>query len=269
MEFTHLGKKASPISLGAVSDNDKAFYAEFTDYNKHYVKPWVYKNVIENLWLQSEVDSENTSLSFSDGTRYECYRVAGESYKIASRFLSWLDSFDGDITLIADVCYYDKVILDSIFSWDATTIPIPSTCRDVNTDIARHLGIPESDAFFIDREEYAGIDTDAQKHNSLWDAHIVRKCCVRAEENTLQPIQRASDDSQVIIIECSQSIFPQLSQMLDHIRRQVNIGHSFHINIEGERFDFDGDGPDAIYQIVPSTESDERKSVSDYTMEAG
>ena len=53
-EFTGLHKKTTLISLGIVSEDNKTFYAEFTDYNKDQVNDWLQINVIDNLYLRSD-----------------------------------------------------------------------------------------------------------------------------------------------------------------------------------------------------------------------
>lgn len=48
-EFTKLSKDAELISLGIVSEDGDVFYAEFSDYDKSKLDPWIIENVIENL----------------------------------------------------------------------------------------------------------------------------------------------------------------------------------------------------------------------------
>jgi len=48
-EMTGLHRGTTLVSIGMVSEDDKTFYAEFTDYDKSQVDPWIQENVINNL----------------------------------------------------------------------------------------------------------------------------------------------------------------------------------------------------------------------------
>ena len=59
------------------------------------------------------------------------------------------------------------------------------TCHDINQDIANYLNISEKEAFDTSREEFAEIISgNAQKHNALWDAIIIKACHNKLSERT-------------------------------------------------------------------------------------
>ena len=48
-EFTGLHQNTTLISIGLITQDEKTFYAEFTDYDKNQVDTWIQENVISNL----------------------------------------------------------------------------------------------------------------------------------------------------------------------------------------------------------------------------
>lgn len=48
-EFTGLHKDTTLISIGAISEDGRTFYAELNDYDESQVDDWIRENVINNL----------------------------------------------------------------------------------------------------------------------------------------------------------------------------------------------------------------------------
>ncbi len=48
-EFTGLHQNTTLISIGCVAEDDRQFYAEFTDYDRSQVDDWIKLNVIDKL----------------------------------------------------------------------------------------------------------------------------------------------------------------------------------------------------------------------------
>ena len=57
-----------------------------------------------------------------------------------------------------------------------------------------------------------------------------------------------NNDTKTITITC-RDLDDTLENMLKYIKSNGNGGHSFNIDIDGKKFDWDGDGSDAIFQI--------------------
>lgn len=53
-EFTGLHRLTTLISIGLIAENERKFYAEFTDYNWDHVDPWLQENVVDKLILPAD-----------------------------------------------------------------------------------------------------------------------------------------------------------------------------------------------------------------------
>lgn len=175
-EFTGLRKDTTLISLGIVSDNGKRFYAEFADYDESQCDEWIKNNVINNLHLGgmrdgiSDIDEEPSGIM-----------VRGNKNYVAKELKEWLSQFDS-IQFVSDVCHYDFVLLIDLLTGGKTALDLPdnisAVCHDINSDIARHYGITEREAFDKSREEIVselcGHEVDGTKHNALYDAEVIK-----------------------------------------------------------------------------------------------
>lgn len=178
-EFTGLHKDTSLISIGLVDYEGKSFYAEFNDYDSSQINPWIIDNVIKNL-IYPKTNTEG-----------DHWTVIGNRNEVALQLMCWLASFEEDgrcVQFVSDVCHYDFVLLIDLLWKDAVKIPswISSVCVDINHDIALNIAtdnpnlknfIPAQQAFNVSREmfiESAGITIDGKKHNSLYDAKVIR-----------------------------------------------------------------------------------------------
>lgn len=176
MEFTGLRKDTTLISLGIVADNGKKFYAELTDYDESQCDEWIKKNVIENLHLDgmgdriSDLDEEPSGVM-----------VRGNQNYVSKELKEWLSQFDS-VQFVSDVCHYDFVLLIDFLTGGKTALDltdnISAVCHDINSDIARHYGITDREAFDKSREEIVselcGHEITGRKHNSLYDAEVIR-----------------------------------------------------------------------------------------------
>lgn len=206
-EFTGLRKDTTLISLGIVSDNGKKFYAEFTDFNWGYVDEWIQKNVLDKLSLKKfyphggkEIEEQmdewknegyevsnrptmNTAclLFETKRTKDDFTEVVGDSDWIRKALLQWLSQF-ASIQFVSDVCHYDFVLLIDLLTGSKTALDLPdnisAVCHDINSDIARHYGISEREAFDKSREEIVselcGNEIEGTKHNALYDAEVIK-----------------------------------------------------------------------------------------------
>lgn len=180
-EMTGLTKKDSLISLGAVyfdpiSGRNKTFYAEFNDYDTNDLDNWIIDNVIANL-------KYNNRDSFKIQSLYDVRMKSNTEY-ISNELRKWIEQINDDVIFVADVGHYDIVFTYDIFG-GAFNLPknLSATYHDLNTDIARHLEITESEAFDICREDLIIGQFEEAKHNALYDALVCQNigdridCC--------------------------------------------------------------------------------------------
>lgn len=166
-EFTGLQKDTDLISIGLVSEDDKEFYAVFTDYDITKARSkenmdWLQENVIANLDIEVEEGV------YHKGTRFE----------IRDQLIDWLSQFN-DVQFVSDVCHYDFVLLIDLFG-SAFALPenVCAYCHDINQDIADDLWISDREAFDVNREDYLKANhliVEGNKHNSLYDARVIRE----------------------------------------------------------------------------------------------
>ena len=173
-EFTGLHKNTTLISIGLIDENGRTFYAEFTDYDESQCDDWIKEHVIDNL-LYKHFDKEgepNTISIFGNK-----YYAKGDKRYVKNQLTEWLSEYDS-IELVSDVCHYDMVLFIDLFG---TAFDLPQNvnpaCHDINQDIARYYELSEKEAFDFSREkilENRYISIDGYKHNSLYDAKVIK-----------------------------------------------------------------------------------------------
>lgn len=173
MEFTGLHKNTTPISIGIVSEDGKRFYAEFTDYDESQCDDWIKENVTSELLH----DTEKWYEGIADRQIHGIKKIISYGLK------DWLQQFDG-IQFVSDVCHYDFVLLIDLLTNGGTALDLPdnisAVCHDLNMDIARHYNVSDREAFDMSREQImfdvcnGGVFVDADKHNSLYDANVIK-----------------------------------------------------------------------------------------------
>lgn len=171
-EFTGLHQNTTLVSIGLVSEDNKRFYAELTDFNWDDVhkNKWLLENVVNKLYFRQHD---------SDRKYIPGYHVGAKS-DVARMLKNWLLQFD-EVQLVSDVCHYGFVLFISLFG-GAFDIPknVSPYCYDINQDIARYYKIAEREAFDKSREEilYSKYKENAiagDKHNALYDAEVIRE----------------------------------------------------------------------------------------------
>lgn len=178
-EFSGLHKNTTLISVGIVSEDDRKFYAELTDYDKNQCNDWIKENVLQNLLLDGMGVGSGETLDDPSTVM-----VRGDSRYVSQELNNWLSQFD-EIQFISDVCHYDFVLLIDLISNGGTALDLPknisAVCHDINQDIAECYGLIDSEAFDENREEimeehawHKDDIVDGIKHNSLYDAEVIR-----------------------------------------------------------------------------------------------
>ena len=181
-EFTGLHKNTTLISIGMINEKgSRIFYAELWDYDRWQVNEWIEENVLANLIFKE--DLENRQNKFIEMEKKESFTlyVCGSKRYVRDQLYTWLEQLQNPVELVADVGYYDMVLLIDIFG-DAFSLPenVSPTCHDINQDIAAFLGISESEAFNVNRDEFAGFNRhEKKKHNALCDARVIKMCYER------------------------------------------------------------------------------------------
>lgn len=196
-EFTGLHQNTSPISIGLVSESGATFYAEFNDYDKDQVTPWIKENVINRL-IYTGLDEhyERKDIYDSDHTDNPCCHIhmKGDKSAVSVELLGWLlnESHNSDRTKIQIYCdcyAYDWVIFNNLVCPDGDALQIPNYIDYIPMDLSTVLQTRGIDPD-ISREEYVGNDVinmltqtspfslwgSDMKHNCLWDAFICREC---------------------------------------------------------------------------------------------
>ena len=172
-EFTGLHKNTTLISIGLIDENDRCFYAEFTDYDESQCDDWIKENVIKNLKHKGTHDLHLKGYNPREDKTW----IIGSKDEVYNALYEWLLVYDR-IQLVSDVCHYDMVLLIDLFG---TAFDLPQNvnpaCHDINQDIARYYEISEKEAFDFSREELLqnnAIVIEGDKHNSLYDAKVIK-----------------------------------------------------------------------------------------------
>lgn len=167
-EFTGLHKNTTLISIGLVDESNRAFYAEFTDYDKTQVNGWILENVINNLIF----DHTNLTPGYKEVCKdyYNKELCIGDNSFIKTNLESWLESYD-HIEMWSDCLSYDWVLFNNIWGH---AFNIPKNIYYIPFDICTLFKLKGIDPD-INREEFCD-STEEVKHNALWDAIIIKEC---------------------------------------------------------------------------------------------
>ena len=166
-EFTGLHKDTTLISIGIISEDGKTFYAELNDYNKSQVDEWIQSNVIDNLYLKP-VDIGQIDMIDEE---YTCFNVVGNKEYIKQVLWYCLTQFN-DIEIWSDCLAYDWVLFNDIFGH---AFNIPDNVCYITFDICNLFEIKGIDPD-INREEFINNSVKSKKHNSLYDAKVIKSC---------------------------------------------------------------------------------------------
>ena len=164
-EFTGLHKNTTLISLGIISEDGRTFYAEFTDYDKTQINDWIQENVINNLLLSSF--KEGYLSPYNNKQMF----VKSDSKTILKELKKWIEQFD-EVEMWSDCLAYDWVLFNDIFGH---AFNIPQNVYYIPFDICTLFKIKGIDPD-ISREEFINNSVKGEKHNSLYDAKVIKEC---------------------------------------------------------------------------------------------
>lgn len=172
-EFTGLHKDTQLVSIGLISEDGKEFYAEIGGINTEVQDEWIKENVLDNTIMYGNASITDIVL---DETNYH----KGSKEEIREQLIEWLNQFP-EVQIISDVCHYDFVLFIDLFG-SAFDLPdnVSAYCHDINQDIANFYSIPDDAAFNFSREDILAehsIEINGNKHNSLYDAKVIKAIC--------------------------------------------------------------------------------------------
>ena len=190
-EFTGLHKDTTLISIGLIDENGRTFYGEFSDYDESQCDNWIRENVIKHLKWSKEGPVEDFVNIYVNS-----WEAFGSKEYIKIVLSEWLSKYDY-VDLVSDCCHYDMVLFIDIFG-DAWSIPdvVNPACHDINQDSAKYFDISEKEAFDLSREKFIEkvnidrqdeqnnfdiseeekiINIEGDKHNSLYDAKVIKE----------------------------------------------------------------------------------------------
>lgn len=195
-EFTCLRNGTTPISIGLVTKDNHFFYAECTDYDESQCDDYINNEILsQTLFLCIEEDKRKEVLvSLQENLDVDSVIMYGTKEEVGIVLTNWLQAFNEDIQFISDVEQYDTVILIDILTNSGTSLDLPKficpDCININTFIAMANRTSIKEAFNVTREDFVDLDTakdilgvdKPMKHNSLWDAIIIKLICERFED---------------------------------------------------------------------------------------
>ena len=176
-EFTGLHQNTTLISIGIVALDGRYFYAEFNDYDKAQVNDWIQENVIENLMFNDKKTRLVISHNNGVNDNYVPFYISmkNDTANIVNKLKRWLHQFDDEIQMWSDCLSYDWVLFNQLFGGAQN---IPSNINYIPMDICTSFydkGIDPD----ISREEFIDNEVKGEKHNSLYDAMVIRECYLK------------------------------------------------------------------------------------------
>lgn len=173
-EFTGLHKDTTLISIGIVSEDGRSFYAELTDYDKSQINEWLQENVINNLSLRNLFGDEGFMSCDNDDN----FMMTGNTREVAEKLNKWISQFN-NVKIWSDCLAYDWVLFNHLFGH---AFNLPNNIYYIPFDICTLFEIKGIDAD-ISREEFINNSVKGNKHNSLYDAKVIKACYEKLMQN--------------------------------------------------------------------------------------
>ena len=179
-EFTGLHQNTTLISIGLVSEDNRTFYAEFNDYDRLQCDDWIKEHVIDNLVMKppkpGEQEYYHAKRDKSNPIGQDIYngysvQLRNNKETIADELALWLSQF-GDVEMWSDCLSYDWVLFSQLYGH---AFNIPVNVYYIPFDICTLFKVKGVDPD-INREKFAEVEDVNLKHNSLWDAKVIKMC---------------------------------------------------------------------------------------------
>jgi hypothetical protein len=185
-EFTGLHQRTTLISLALVAETGEEFYAEFTDYDRSQVDPWIAKNVVDHLLLYA-----------GRRTKGDLLLLQGDTTSVKENLEIWLQKFDSTIEIWSDTLAYDWMLFCDLFGGAQH---LPKNIYYIPFDLAtvfRVLGLNPD----LSRVEMAELywknspegRPSGSEHNALFDARVQLACC-RTLQRALKRTRKLGQD---------------------------------------------------------------------------
>lgn len=177
-EFTGLQQAATLISMAFVADDGRAFYAEFSDYDREQCDDWIQQNVLGHTrWIQ---DPKAGSGRWEEGRLTLSY---GDSWHNRQALTTWLAHY-GQIEIWADCLAWDWVLFCQLFGG---AFQIPKQIFYMPFDLVTLFTAKGLDPD-LDRVAFAGLPVgdspQDQRHNALHDARLLQACYHKLMQGT-------------------------------------------------------------------------------------
>lgn len=193
-EFTGLHRNTTLISVGMVTEYGSTFYAEFNDYDRTQVDEWIKEFVIDNLVFGDKPVETFYQEKFNPFAHSRSVQLQGSTATIKAELLKWLngvsDITDGrQIQFVSDCYAYDWVLLNDLICEGGQARNIPKhifyipidlasmfLIQNIDPDISREGFCPPDELKKILDTDMFMMPVDTAKHNSLWDAYVIKTC---------------------------------------------------------------------------------------------
>lgn len=170
-EFTGLHQHTTLISIGMVAEDGCNFYAEFTDYDRKQVDPWIEKNVIAHLKYSAAPGVHAAWRLTPDDPG--SWRACGTRHNVKNDLWVWLKHIaeSGQVEMWGDCLAYDWVLFCELFGG---ALKLPPQVSIYPHDLATLLMLKDLD-LDLGRRTFSGM-TGSVQHHALADAEVIRAC---------------------------------------------------------------------------------------------
>ena len=153
LEFMNFNRVTSQIiSIGLIDEHGRTFYAIRNDVNDCNSNKWVELNVMPVLYKETP-------------------DIVGSLSNIRTKLEEWFESYT-NVEIWGDCLAYDWVLFLDIWKEQGTPKNIYYIPQELCT-LLKVCGIDPD----IEREDFVKDEGIYKKHNALYDASIVKKCC--------------------------------------------------------------------------------------------
>jgi hypothetical protein len=223
-EFTGLHKLTTLISIGLVAEDGKEFYAEFTDFDKHQVDPFIAQHVLPKRIL------EDYNFERDYDPNADTVLVKGDIDVVHNTMLDWLKKYEKEgIQMWGDLLAYDWILFISVFG---SGHQLPKFIDYIPMDLCTALPLFGVDQD-IDRDVFAygeelAAERKKNKHNSLYDAQtqmaVYKKLMEiqsKAVEELKEGLEEIEEETETVLEEMEDNNPPMMQVVEDAIEEEM------------------------------------------------
>lgn len=169
VEFTNFNSDGTMISIGLVSEDNRTFYGECSDYDMNNIDPFIMDTVVKNLKFKKAPIGQDECYMMSrhknsiKGTSIEkccSIEMRGTEELIITELIRWLNQFS-------------SIVLWSDFV--KTSFKLPSIMAIIPFDLRTLFEIKGINPD-IDRGSFVSMSDNKNKYDSLYYAKIIKRC---------------------------------------------------------------------------------------------